>query len=150
MILELVEKFVYMDLMDIGHSIINNRKTLCSIENKDILLNDNRIKLVHNNNQQQSIIKVNGHGEVSMTPDKVKLMIIINSYKDDIQAAKNSVNRRFEYIFQTLRKHKISVRIFHFIYVVLKIYNRFQTHYKKTYKLKIQIILKINIKIKKL
>lgn len=54
-------------------------------------------------------ITVNGSAELSLPPDQVKLKISIKSEKPGLEEAKQSVHRRFEYIFQTLKKHKVQV-----------------------------------------
>lgn len=65
---------------------------------------------------QKRVISVNGSAEMSLPPNKVKLVVIIKSVKEKIDDAKQSVHRRFEYIYQTLRKNRISVG-FYFLFI---------------------------------
>ena len=60
---------------------------------------------------QTRTITVCATGEFTLPPDKVRLTLSIKSSKEQIEEAKQSVQRRFEYIFQTLRKNKIKVYI---------------------------------------
>lgn len=58
--------------------------------------------------QQQRLLTVNGTGELKMPPDQVKLVIVVSNIKANIHEAKSSVHKRYEYIYQTLRKHRIN------------------------------------------
>ncbi len=58
---------------------------------------------------QSRTITVCATGEFTLPPDKVRLTLSIKSSKELIEEAKLSVQRRFEYIFQTLRKNKVKV-----------------------------------------
>lgn len=58
--------------------------------------------------QQQRLITVNGTGELKMPPDQVKLAIVVSNVKPNIHEAKASVHKRYEYIYQTLLKHRIN------------------------------------------
>lgn len=44
-----------------------------------------------------------------MPPDIVQLSLSIRNTKDELANAKESVERRYEYIFQTLKKYRIKV-----------------------------------------
>lgn len=48
-------------------------------------------------------------GEFTLPPDKVRLTLVIKSTKEVIEDAKQSVNRRSEYVIQTLKKNRIKV-----------------------------------------
>ncbi len=63
---------------------------------------------IHSVNPKRTI-SVNSTGEFSLPPDKVKLNVVIKSCKENIEDAKQSVQRRYEYIYQSLRKHRIKV-----------------------------------------
>lgn len=54
-------------------------------------------------------VTVNGTGEIKMPPNEIKLVIVITSCKTNIEEAKSSVQRRYEYVYQTMRKYKINV-----------------------------------------
>lgn len=69
-----------------------------------------------NQNIKQRQITVTGTGELKMPPDQVKLVVIISSAKQSVAEAKASVHRRFEYVYQTMRKHRVNVS---FIYRVI-------------------------------
>ncbi|RNA30302.1 interleukin-1 receptor-associated kinase 1-binding 1 [Brachionus plicatilis] len=53
-------------------------------------------------------VTVNGTGEIKMPPNEIKLVIVITSCKTNIEEAKSSVQRRYEYVYQTMRKYKIN------------------------------------------
>lgn len=58
---------------------------------------------------KQRLMTVSGTGEVRMPPDRVKLVVIVSNTKENINEAKESVHKRQEYIYQTLRKHRVDV-----------------------------------------
>lgn len=58
---------------------------------------------------QQRLITVNGTGELKVSPDQVKFVVRVSSQKSSVHEAKASVHKRHEYIYQTLRKHRINV-----------------------------------------
>jgi len=91
------------DIEDIASNLNNLNKIKHSAISDDLVTLSVPAKL------QKRVISVNGHGELTMAPDKVKLVVIIKSIKDKLEEAKHSVHRRFEYIFQTLRKNKVNV-----------------------------------------
>ncbi|CAF1015181.1 unnamed protein product [Brachionus calyciflorus] len=53
-------------------------------------------------------ITVNGTGEIKLPPNEIKLLVVISSTKLNIEEAKSSVQRRYEYVYQTMRKYKIN------------------------------------------
>ncbi len=61
------------------------------------------------NKQPQRTITVCATGEFALPPDRFRLTLSIKSSKEQVEEAKQSVNRRFEYVFQTLRKNKVKV-----------------------------------------
>ena len=65
-------------------------------------------QIPHTSNTKRSI-SVNAAGEFSLPPDKVKLTVVIKSIKENINDAKQSVIRRYDYVYQTLRKNRIKV-----------------------------------------
>ena len=60
-------------------------------------------------NKPNRLITIIGSGEQTLPPDRVQLRIITKSVKSNVEEAKSSVERRYHYIYQTLRKYKISV-----------------------------------------
>jgi hypothetical protein len=96
-------------------------KSLHDIEAKHIPLNNNQTNLILSDRKPKRSINVSGHGELSLPPDRAKLIIIIKSVKEQIIDAKNSVNRRYEYIYQTIRKHKIPVSKILMFFLKLKL-----------------------------
>lgn len=71
-----------------------------------------QIALINNQNSKENpkpTVTVNGTGEIKLPPNEIKLTIVISSCKPNIEEAKASVHRRYEYVYQTLRKYKISV-----------------------------------------
>ena len=54
-------------------------------------------------------IQVAATGELSLLPDRCKFSIHLSSRKDQVQEAKNSVQRRVDYVLQTLHGHQIAV-----------------------------------------
>ena len=61
-------------------------------------------------------LTVCGTGQVSMPPDQVRLVIVVASSKASLEEARASVHRRYEYIHQTLKKHRVpeaSIRVTH-------------------------------------
>ena len=59
-------------------------------------------------------VQVSATGEVSLAPDRCRITIAISSRKEEAQDAVTSVDRRREYIMQTLHNYKISVNVFLF------------------------------------
>jgi uncharacterized protein YggE len=57
------------------------------------------------------IINVSAIGEFELPPDKAKLLITIRSCKSDVNEARNSIQRRLDYIVQNLKKNKVKVTI---------------------------------------
>ena len=55
-------------------------------------------------------IRVCACGELSLPPDRCKVLINVSSRKDKVEDAKNSVSRRVDYIIQTLHNHHLKVR----------------------------------------
>lgn len=55
---------------------------------KHTIINEDLVTLSVPSKQQKRIISVNGYGELSMAPDKVKLVVIIKSIKEKIEDAK--------------------------------------------------------------
>ena len=68
-----------------------------------------------NNQKHQRLITVNGTGELRMPPDQVRLVVLITSVKANVNEAKNSVQRRFEYVYQTIRKYRVNVSFSFFL-----------------------------------
>ena len=62
-------------------------------------------------NKPSRLITIIGTGEQTLPPDRVQLRIITKSVKSNVEEAKSSVERRYHYIYQTLRKYKINVNI---------------------------------------
>jgi len=54
-------------------------------------------------------ITVTSVGEVSLPPDRCRIVLRIKSLKDDIQDVKNSITRRMDYVIQTLHNHNLKV-----------------------------------------
>ncbi|XP_069462389.1 interleukin-1 receptor-associated kinase 1-binding protein 1 [Ambystoma mexicanum] len=52
-------------------------------------------------------VHVSGVAELSAPPDRAQVSVQLNSSKDTAADAKNSVNRRLEYILQCLRQHGV-------------------------------------------
>lgn len=76
-----------------------------------------QIALVNAKNEKENpkrTVTVNGTGIIKMPPNEIKLVIEIISCKSNIEEAKSSVERRYEYVYQTMRKYKINV-IFKYI-----------------------------------
>ena len=51
----------------------------------------------------------NKKGSFTMSPDMIKLSLTIKNTKELLSDAKESVERRYEYIFQTLKRYRIKV-----------------------------------------
>ena len=56
-------------------------------------------------------IKVTSISELSLPPDRCKVLYTVRSAKEQVQDVKNSVTRRVDYIIQTLVNHQVRVRI---------------------------------------
>ena len=50
-------------------------------------------------------------GELSLTPDRCKVIYSLRSMKEQVQEVKNSVTRRLDYIIQTLLNHQVRVSL---------------------------------------
>ena len=75
-----------------NNDIENITSNLNNINNiKHTAINDDLVTLSVPGKQQKRFISVNGHGELTMAPDKVKLVIIIKSIKEKIEDAKGSL-----------------------------------------------------------
>lgn len=57
------------------------------------------------------MIRVTAVGEVSLPPDRCRVTIKIHSIKDNVQDVKNSIQRRLDYVLQTLQNHSVKVNI---------------------------------------
>lgn len=55
----------------------------------------------------ERMIKVTAVGEVSLPPDRCRVTIKIHSTKDNVQDVKNSIQRRLDYVLQTLQNHGV-------------------------------------------
>lgn len=53
-------------------------------------------------------IKVCAVGEISLPPDRCRLTVRVASTKDTVEEVKDSVNRRVDYILQTLHNHSLN------------------------------------------
>ncbi|XP_023203890.1 interleukin-1 receptor-associated kinase 1-binding protein 1 isoform X2 [Xiphophorus maculatus] len=53
-------------------------------------------------------VQVTGVAEVSCPADRAWLLVSVTSTKDSINEVTNSISRRLEYIFQTIRQHGVS------------------------------------------
>ena len=54
-------------------------------------------------------VQVTAVGEVSLPPDRCRVTIRIHSQKDNVADVKNSIQRRLDYILQTLQNHNVKV-----------------------------------------
>ena len=61
---------------------------------------------------RENEIQVSASAEISLIPDRCRISITVNSRKDDVQEAKNSVSRRLDYILQVLNNHQVKARYF--------------------------------------
>lgn len=52
-------------------------------------------------------IQITETGEVSLLPDKAKVSIVCSNTKESVEEVKTSVNRRVDYVLQTLKSHRI-------------------------------------------
>ena len=74
-------------------------------------------------------VQVSATGEVSLAPDRCRITIAISSRKEEAQDAVTSVDRRREYIMQTLHNYKISVNVFLFaIHYLFGLTEYYQPH----------------------
>ena len=77
--------------------------------------------------ESDNTITVCATGELSLPPDRCKVLITMSSKKDNVQDVKNSVARRVDYIKQTLHNHHVKVCFSHSAFgCVAKI---FECHY---------------------
>ena len=96
---------------------VNNKNVLSvqPIQTVKTIIDDyqkQQIALINSQNtkeNQKRTVTVNGTGEIKLPPNEIKLTIVISSCKPDKDEAKASVHRRYEYVYQTLRKYKITV-----------------------------------------
>ena len=95
---------------------------------------NNKQEISHNHNNLSKImtklppriITVAATGEFALPPDRVRLTLTIQSSKEVIEEAKQSVHRRFDYITQALKKNRIKVAYYIYfikflLYFILKI-----------------------------
>lgn len=55
----------------------------------------------------QQMVEVSATGELCLPPDRCAIHISVSSSKEQVQDVKNSVQRRVDYIMQTLHNHQI-------------------------------------------
>ena len=72
----------------------------------------------HHSTSEPRTLSVIGSGEFSLPPDRIKLKVAIKSQKEELAEAKHSVHRRFEYVYQTLRKFQIKVCVSSFFSIL--------------------------------
>ena len=79
----------------------------------DLEMKSHALRLSGEKSQNKTrVISVSGQSEQSLPPDRVKLLVVIKSVKDNLNEARHSVDRRFDYVFQTLRKHRVPVILY--------------------------------------
>ena len=66
-----------------------------------------RSALIFSDSDSRRQITVSGMGEFTLPPDRIKLVVMITSAKSKVDEAKYSVERRLNYIHQTLRNHGV-------------------------------------------
>jgi uncharacterized protein YggE len=88
-------------------SLLNKTMLLSTLQ--DLEVKSHALLSSLDKNQSKRTISVSGQSEQSLPPDRVKLFIVIKSSKESLDEARYSVDRRFEYVFMTLRKYKIPV-----------------------------------------
>jgi hypothetical protein len=80
--------------------ILNNLYNSSKSKNKE---ENNNLK------REQRSLTTCGDAEFGLPPDQVKLIVLISSVKQNLDDAKSSVQKRFDYVFQTMKKRlKIS------------------------------------------
>lgn len=84
---------------------------------------------------QNRTISVNASGSFTMSPDMIKLSLTIKNTKELLSDAKESVERRYEYIFQTLKRYRIKESEIH----VNRNYSRNGQLYEIVYELSTEI-----------
>lgn len=58
-------------------------------------------------------IQISETGEVNLPPDKAKVSIVCSNAKESVEEVKTSVNRRVDYVLQTLKSHHVKDFIIH-------------------------------------
>jgi hypothetical protein len=86
-------------------------------------------KMIKSANSPNRTISVIATGEFSLPPDKVRMTTVIKSSKELIEDAKQSVQRRFEYVFQTMKKNRVKESDI----IVSKVFNRDGKLYEVVY-----------------
>ena len=66
-------------------------------------------KVIHAPPTKDNEIQVSAIAEIEIVPDKCKLSLLISSKKEQVEDSKNSVQRRLDYILQTLTNHQVKV-----------------------------------------
>ena len=66
---------------------------------------------------RDSEIQVTATSKITLPPDSCKCTINLMSRKDQAQDAKNSVQRRLDYVLQTLNNHQVNVCIKYYIFM---------------------------------
>lgn len=66
-----------------------------------------RSALIFSDSDSRRQVTVSGMGDFSLPPDRVKLVVVVSSTKSNVNEAKTSVNRRLQYIEQTLRNYGV-------------------------------------------
>lgn len=61
----------------------------------------------NNKDKMERLIQVTAVGEVSLPPDRCRVTVRLHSQKDNVQDVKNSIQRRLDYVLQTLQNHNV-------------------------------------------
>ncbi|EDO32163.1 predicted protein [Nematostella vectensis] len=97
---------------------------------------EKREKATTNDKQDRKDIQITESAELSLAPDKARVLILCSSCKESVEEVKTSVNRRVEYILQTLKSYRIKDTCY-------KI-NRILTRQEKTYFYETEIIVEFS------
>ena len=89
-------------------SIVSQGKTKTDVQQFTTKTDD--IMISNNSNEKSDrLIKVTAVGEVSLPPDRCRVVVRIHSQKDNVQDVKNSIQRRLDYVLQTFQNHNVKV-----------------------------------------
>ena len=67
------------------------------------------VQLRHVSGECDNQVEVTACSDMSLAPDRCRVTVHVNSRKEQVQDAKNSVSRRLDYIIQTLYNHQVKV-----------------------------------------
>uniref|UniRef100_T1IVJ9 non-specific serine/threonine protein kinase n=1 Tax=Strigamia maritima TaxID=126957 RepID=T1IVJ9_STRMM len=95
-------------LITVGRAMFINTSPISQPDCSNLLIiKGNQAERIKQEGGKDNVVEVKASAEIRLPPDRAVVSIQVFSMKDNAKDAKNSVDRRTSYIFQTLRSHAI-------------------------------------------